>query len=179
MFAARSIVTSMGFFVEKLLLASSVSAQEAEDPWDIIVNGKDGKQHWIQVKSGPNDMDADQIRHWRKLIARKLLSGQKAYIGISYGKRTRPTVTMGLFKTYLPDWEKRTLIGRELWDFISQDGKYHERLFPLLAQGAAQVLGSESIDERLRRSVKRITAEFNQRYRPPKTAVQKYLADIF
>lgn len=179
MFATRSIVTSMGFFVEKLLLASSESASLCDKPWDLLKTDKEEKKHWIQVKSGPNDMDADQIRHWSHLIAEKLDGGDEAYIGITYGKRSTPSVTIGLFRTYLPDWEKRTLIGRELWDFISEDPTYHERLFPMLAEAASQVLGSDSIEQRIQSCVERITKEFSEKYGSSNEAVEKYLANIF
>jgi hypothetical protein len=179
MFATRSIVTSMGFFVEKLLLASSDSAAECENPWDILKTDSRRKRHWIQVKSGPNDMDADQIKYWSRLIAKKVSKGDKAYIGITYGKRTKTGVTMGLFKTYLPDWEKRTLIGRELWDFISEDPTYHEKLFPMLADAASQVLGEESIEERIQARIESITKEFSKTYGASSNGVRKYLGDIF
>ena len=179
MFATRSIVTSMGFFVEKLLLASSDDAHECEKPWDILKKGPNGKRHWIQIKSGPNDMDADQIRHWTQLISKKIKAGDRAYIGITYGKRASKSVTMGLFKTYLPDWKKRTLIGRELWDFISGDKTYHERIFPILADSASQVLGTESISTRIDQCIARITKEFSAKYKPKTAAIAKYIRDIF
>jgi hypothetical protein len=86
---------------------------------------------------------------------------------------------MGLFKTYLPDWEKRTLIGRELWDFISEDETYHEKLFPALADAAAQILGTASIEEKIKACVERLTDEFCQKFGNEDDAVKKYLAYIF
>ena len=178
MFATRSIVTSMGFFVEKLLLASSDRVSLCDKPWDILKVDAEGKRHWIQVKSGPNDMDVDQIRHWSGVIAAKIGEGDDAYIGVTYGKRVTTSVTLGIFKTYLKDWEKRTLIGRELWDFISEDPTYHKKLFPLLAEAAAKILGADSIESRIQRCIDRITDEFTRRY-PSPGEVEKYLADIF
>ena len=179
MFATRSIVTSMGFFVEKLLLASSESAVECENPWDILKTDRARNRHWIQVKSGPNDMDADQIKYWSKLIAKKISKGERAYIGTTYGKRTKASVTMGLFKSYLPDWERRTLIGRELWDFISEDPTYHEKLFPMLSEAASQVLGTQSIEERIQALIEGLTREFSKKYGASNKGVQRYLNDIF
>ena len=124
-------------------------------------------------------MDADQIRHWLPQIERKIVEGDGAYIGIAYGKRKTSSVTMGLFKTYLPDWEKRTLIGRELWDFISEDETYHEKLFPALADAAAQILGTASIEEKIKACVERLTDEFCQKFGNEDDAVKKYLAYIF
>jgi hypothetical protein len=179
MFSTRSIVTSMGFFIQSLLISSSDTATQCDTPWDILKTRTDGQRSWIQVKSGPNDMDADQIRYWSALIADKVGLHEDAYIGTTYGKRGTLTVTLGLFKTYLPDWEKRTLIGRELWDFISEDPTYHERVFPLLAEAASRVLGNDSIEFRIQQCVDRVTEEFCTRYGREADAVERYLADIF
>lgn len=179
MFATRSIVTSMGFLVEKLLLTSSSAVSKAEQPWDIVKTDTKGRRHWIQVKSGPNDMDADQIRHWAGLIADRMTKRDKPYIGTTYGKRDGGSVTMGLFKTYLPDWKNRTLIGKELWDFISDDPHYHDKLFPLLAEAASQILGTQSIEQRIQVRIEQITKEFCDRYGSSRRAVEKYVTDIF
>jgi hypothetical protein len=179
MFATRSIVTSMGFLVETLLEASSDSVSKGKKPWDLLVTRRRKQRHWIQVKSGPNDMDADQIRHWKKLFSNRERGRDKAYIGVTYGKRSTISVTMGLFKTYLPKWNRRTLIGRELWDFVSEDPRYHLRLFPLLSEAASQILKSDSIEKRIAKSVNRLTLEFSRRYKPKNQAVGKYLKAIF
>jgi hypothetical protein len=176
----RSIVTSMGFFIEDLVIASSATAKRVPGRvWDVCKTIEDGRRAWIQVKSGPNDMDKDQIQHWRAFIEEKIAEEDDAYIGIAYGKRDTPSVTLAILKMYLPDWEKRTLIGRELWDFVSEDEKYLEKLFPALAEAAAQVLGTASIEEKIRACVARLTEEFCQRFGNEADAVKKYLAYIF
>jgi len=181
MAATRSIVTSMGFFVEKLLLASSDSVEKAPrgSGWDIIKEGDGGQRHWIQVKSGPADMDKDQIVYWSQKIQEKLSEGENAYIGITYGKRTNVTVTIGLMKQLLPDWELKTLIGRELWDFISDDPEYHTRLFDTLRRSAQAVLASHSICEEIERCVDRVTGEFVAKYGDGDAGVSNYISDIF
>jgi hypothetical protein len=179
MYATRSMVTSLGYLIEDLLINSSNNTVKSKKPWDIVKQHADGHRSWLQVKSGPNDMDKDQINLWGPLIAEKLISADESYIGITYGKRSTSTVTMGLFRTYLPDWEKRTLIGRELWDFISEDPAYHEKIFPLLSEAASDILGTDSIESRIQQCVKRVTEEFETKYGTETDAVTKYLADIF
>jgi len=180
MVVTRSIVTSMGFFVEHLLLASSDSIEKGPrgSGWD-LVKEKDGNTHWIQVKSGPNDMDKDQIVYWSEKIAEKINQGDKAYIGMTYGKRTNETVTLGLMKQLLPDWEMKTLVGRELWDFVSDDLTYHNKLFDTLRKSAQQVLQQNSICEEIEKCIERIRQEFVSAYGSGEVGVLRYISSIF
>ncbi|MEG3841655.1 PmeII family type II restriction endonuclease [Microcoleus sp. herbarium14] len=181
MTATRSIVTSMGFFIEKLLISCSESAENPpeESGWDAIKTTSDGEKCWIQVKSGPNDMDKDQIVYWAAKIEEKIQEGDRAYIGIAYGKRTNKTVTLGLLKQILPNSEMITLIGRELWDFVSEDTRYTVNLFEVLRQSASQVLAESSIAEAIERCSDRIIDEFIGKYGEGSQGVFNYIADIF
>ena len=175
----RSIVTSMGSFIEHLVIASSPTAKGVTSrTWDVCKNMEGDRRAWIQVKSGPNDMDKDQVKHWTPLIQEKVAAGDEAYVGIAYGKRETPSVTRAILKMYLPDWEKRTLIGRELWDFVSEDQKFLEKLFPALGNAAAQVLGTASSEEKIKACIERLTEEFCQKFGNEEDAVNKYLAYI-
>lgn len=180
MVVTRSIVTSMGFLVEHLLLASSDSIEKGPkgSGWD-LVKRKDGGIHWIQVKSGPNDMDKDQIVYWSEKIAEKISEGDRAYIGMTYGKRTNETVTLGLMKHLLPDWEMKILVGRELWDFVSDDPAYHTKLFDTLRRAAQQVLQERSICEEIDKCIERIIGEFTSAYGAGEVGVLKYIENIF
>lgn len=180
MVVTRSIVTSMGFFVEHLLLASSDSIEKGPrgSGWD-LVKKKGGDTHWIQVKSGPNDMDKDQIVYWSEKITEKINEGDKAYIGMTYGKKTNETVTLGLMKQLLPNWEMKTLVGRELWDFVSDDPTYHTTLFDTLRRSAQQVLQRRSICEEIEKCVERIIGEFTSAYGAGEKGVLKYIESIF
>ncbi|WP_445176780.1 PmeII family type II restriction endonuclease [Microcoleus sp.] len=181
MTAIRSIVTSMGFFIQKLLISCSESAESPpeESGWDAIKTTTDGEKCWIQVKSGPNDMDKDPIVYWAAKIEEKIQEGDRAYIGIAYGKRTNKTVTLGLLKQILPNSEMITLIGRELWDFVSEDTRYTVNLFEVLRQSASQVLAQSSIDEAIERCSDRLIAEFIGKYGEGSQGVFNYIADIF
>ena len=181
MAATRSIVTSMGFFVERLLLSSSDDLEKGPtgSGWDIIKTDRKSKKHWIQVKSGPNDMDKDQIVYWTQKIQEKIDQGDSAYIGITYGKRTNETVTFGIMKQLLPDWKMRTLIGRELWDFINDDPEYHTKLFDTLRRAAQQILQKNSICDEIEACVGRITGEFIDKYGDGSDGVSGYIKEIF
>ncbi|KAF5066011.1 Type II restriction endonuclease EcoO109I [anaerobic digester metagenome] len=177
--ATRSIVTSMGFYVEKFLLASSGSVENGVKPWDLKKEDGQGRIHWVQVKSGPNDMDKDQILYWSDLIERKLAEGDRAYIGITYGKRTNNTITLNHMRTYLADWEDKTLIGRELWDFVADDPRFHEKLFDILIDSARAVLSGDSFCKEIDACVMRITHEFIEKYGDGEAGISMYILEIF
>ncbi len=131
------------------------------------------------MKSGPNDMDKDQIVFWAQKIAKKINDGDHAYIGVTYGKRDLNTVTIGLMRQLLQGWEQKTLIGRELWDFISDDPEFHSVIIDALRQSAITVLGSRSIYDELEVSSERITNEFTRRFGDGEEGVSSYIEHTF
>jgi len=181
MATTRSIVTSMGFFIENLLLGSSDSVTKGPrgEGWDLLKIDNKSKKHWVQIKSGPNDMDKDQIVYWAEKIEQKILEGDKAYIGITYGKRSNNTVTFGIMRQLLPDWEMKTLIGRELWDFISDDPHYHQKLFQILQNSSEQILQMNSIYNEIECCIERIINEFTSIYGNGSEGISKYIENIF
>ena len=180
MSATRSIVTSMGFFLERLVLASSETVERpaGRSGWDVVKTDSSGHEHWIQVKSGPNDMDKDQIVYWSDKIAEKVEAGSRAYIGIAYGRRTQDTVTIGLLRRLLPDWEVKTLFGKELWDFVSDREHYHLTVLERLRSAAHSVLGHGSVADELERCVESVTAEFIEQYGAGAEGVSRYIGEL-
>lgn len=176
---SRSIVTSMGYFVQNLLSVSSESVEKVQSGWDIVKHDPKGIDHFIQVKSGPNDMDKDQIVYWLRKIVEAESSGNKGYIGITYGKRENNTVSLSLMRTYLPNMEFRTLVGRELWDFLTDDPNFHERLFENLRVSAARILGIRSIEEEIRDCINKVHEEFKGLYGDGSSGLESYLSSIF
>jgi hypothetical protein len=177
--ATRSIVTSMGFYLEQLVWASSDTIEKAPrtSNWDFNLT-RGGKSHWLQIKSGTNDMDKDQIVHWAEKIKEKIVDGEKAYLGFAYGKKSDDTVSLGLLKKYLPDWEMRVLVGKELWQFVSNDSRHHRRVCNILRQTALTVLHKSSIVSEMDAAIKRITSEFEAKYGRSEKAVEKYVQKI-
>lgn len=176
---SRSIVTSMGYFVQKLLEVTSENVERLKSGWDLVKHGSDGKNHWIQVKSGTNDMDKDQIVYWLQEIQKVEQKGDHGYIGMTYGQRGNTTVTLSLMRTYLPDMEIRTLVGRELWDFLSGDEQFHVRLFDNLRVSAANILKSGSIQEEIEKKISGLLAEFEERFGVGEEGLAKYIQSIF
>ncbi|MHA1798238.1 MAG: PmeII family type II restriction endonuclease [Candidatus Helarchaeota archaeon] len=174
--AARSIVTSFGFYFEKLLI--SAGAIKLPKGFDIIkiINGI---SHYIQVKSGTSDMDKDQILHWEKLITETELRGNRGYIGMPYGKRDSNAITISLMKSYLPEWENRTLIGKELWDFISGEKNFHLKVLMNLKISASQILNNEYILIKIREAIQRVLQEFYSKFGKNEDNIEKYYKNLF
>ncbi|MEM0135988.1 MAG: PmeII family type II restriction endonuclease [Thermoplasmatales archaeon] len=177
--ATRSIVTSFGNALEYLLLGTSEELGKGRDGWDIVRDDKQGKKEWFQIKSGNNDMDADQIRYWTRKIVEVEGKGERGYIGMAYGKTDDKTVTMGLLKQYMPDWEARTLIGRDLWNRLSGNQAMHTQVIDILRKSAVDVLNGKDMLSELEDCVLRITKEFIEKYGDGEEGVQKYIDDLF
>jgi len=45
----------------------------------------------------------------------------------------------------LPKWTDRTLIGQELWDYVTTNPHYHDILMNKIRQVAESLLGMDSI----------------------------------
>lgn len=169
--ATRSIVTSMGFLVQDLLLFSSADVYDGHDyeegksvKWDLVVERLDEVKSFIEVKSGPNDLDKGQVKSYQKEIQAVERKGFKGYIGITYGKRDADTVSINLFRQYLNRWEERTLIGTELWDYITGDENYHQVLMERIKQIAEALLEHQSILACIENKVSSLTEQFSESY---------------
>jgi hypothetical protein len=177
--ATRSIVTSFGNAVEYLLRGTSEELRRGSDGWDIVRDNQNGHKEWFQIKSGNNDMDADQIRYWTKKITEVEGRGDRGYIGMAYGKKDDKTVTMGLLKQYMPDWEAKTVIGRDLWDRLSRRPTMHIQVIEILRKSAMDVLNGKDMLSELEVCVSRIREEFIGKYGDGEEGVKKYVNDLF
>lgn len=180
--ATRSIVTSMGYLVQNLLLYSSADVYDGKNynegksvKWDLVVERLDAVRSYIEVKSGPNDLDKSQVKSYKKEIQAVEKLGYKGYIGITYGKRDANTVSINLFKQYLDKWDERTLIGTELWDFITEDVNYHMTLTNSIQQIAETLLSQQSIIEKIENRVNALVEQFNNKY----DSIEEYLAELW
>lgn len=176
--ATRSIVTSMGYFVQNLLLYASPDIHDGKNyqegiksKWDLVVEKLNEVKSYIEVKSGPNDLDAGQVKSYRDEILDVESKGFKGYIGITYGKRNASTVSINLFKQYLENWEDRTLIGSELWSFITGNTRYHIELMQLIHDTATTLLSEKSIITMIEEKITELTEVLNNTY----GSIEEYL----
>lgn len=168
---SRSIVTSMGFLVQDLMLYSNTNVQDGKNypesygtKWDVVIEGLDGVRSYIEVKSGPNDLDKTQILAYDKAIDRVLRNKEKAFIGITYGKPDGDYVSTSILETYVDNWRSKTLIGKELWDYISQNDSYHEILMDAIQDTAETFLGDASLIDKIDEKISSLLGDFARDY---------------
>ena len=106
--------TSFGFALQEVAnLFSEGTGVEGAD----ILKNKHGRHYHVQVKSGPATMDKDAVTRISQLLvaAQRRNRGSVAMIGMCYGNRDQVFSTVKLYSDV--DW----LIGKEFWEFISDD----------------------------------------------------------
>ncbi len=173
----RSIVTSMGTSLE-YMVGNSGARMGKKGEWYDVVKKIGESTYWIQVKSGPNNINKDQIEKFAEKFAKtEEEKNQYARLGIVYGKRDLDTVSIGLVKNYLKNWEEQLLVGSELWEFVSCEENYHVKVLKWIDDVATEILQNKSIDGEISRSISKLTREFVKKYGHGGAGVQKYLAE--
>lgn len=119
-------------------------------------------------------MDKTQVGRYAHQIQAVEDLKEKAFIGITYGKRDSDKY-VGMFKQYLPEWERRTLIGVELWDYVSGNEAFHIKLMDVIKSTASAFLNEQSIIRKIDDKVLAIVAEFKDRY----GTVESYLNTLW
>lgn len=167
----RSIVTSMGYLVQDLLLYSNeyifdgkTYEEGDKTKFDLVIDRLGEVKSFLEIKSGFNDMDAGQVKHYADEIRIVEEAGNRGYIGITYGKKEDATVTAGLLRTYVPDWERKTLVGKELWDFISENENYHTILIENIDSVANSTLQNLSIVQKIEEKIEELIQVFYNSY---------------
>ena len=70
----------------------------------------------------------------------------------------------GLLKTYVPNWEDKTLVGKELWDFISENENYHTILIESIDSVANTTLQNVSIVQKIEDKIAELIEVFHTNY---------------
>ena len=171
----RSIVTTMGMSLEYMVGSSGARMGERGEWYDVVKEMGD-LTYWIQVKSGPNNVNKDQIETFNdRFDQTEAEDNNFARLGITYGKRDAKTVSMGLVKKYMKNWKERLLVGHELWDFVSEEENYHVKVLRWIDDTASRILRTRSIAQEIDKAIEQITAEFEQKYGTGERGVEKYL----
>ncbi|MDE7388884.1 MAG: hypothetical protein K2M97_06505 [Muribaculaceae bacterium] len=161
----------MGFLVQNLLLYSNEYVFDGKTykegdktKFDLVIDKLGDVKSFLEIKSGFNDMDAGQVKHYADEIQLVEKDGNRGYIGITYGKKHDATVTAGLLKTYVPNWEQKTLVGKELWDFISENENYHTILIESINRVADTTLQNVSIIQKIEDRITELIRVFYSKY---------------
>lgn len=124
----RSVVTSWGFTVEKLLLCSG--AKETNMPGFDMKVEKENKTFQLQIKSSPNTMSIEQVRQLNTHIKNiKDKISNIPILGMTYG--TKEQINTQIQSTLI-DYPNSVKIGKELWDFIANEDGYCIKLLDLI-----------------------------------------------
>ena len=174
--ATRSITTSMGFTLESMV-GHSGARMGVKGEWYDVVKQVNNLTYWIQVKSGPNDVDKDQVVHFNSVFNKTDNKSNLAKLGIVYGKRPLNTISMNHIKKYLDSWKDRLLVGKELWDFVSDENNYHKKVLKWIEDVSSIMLHGHSINDEIEKSIVRVIKEFESKYGTGVNGVKKYIND--
>ena len=168
---SRSIVTSMGFLVQDLMLYSNTNVFDGKHypatygtKWDVVIEKLNGTKSYIEVKSGPNDLDKTQVLAYDKAINLVLQHREEAYLGITYGRKDVKSVSTSILETYVQNWRDKTLIGADLWDYISDNPEYHCVLMNTIQETAESYLSDTSLVQSIDNRIIALVQDFYRQY---------------
>lgn len=176
--ATISIVTSFGTTVEKIIGYSHPNTRlgKKKEWYDVIKEGAD--TYWIQVKSGPNDVNKDQVKHMNTVFAEKeAIPNNYAKLGITYGKKDLNTISLTHIRTYLEKWKTRLLVGKDLWEFVSDETGFHKKILAYLDDAAKKSLSGESVNKEIDKVVLKLTKDFEKKFGRGKAGVIKFISE--
>ena len=126
----RGTVTAFGSVLENIArVFSEGTGVEGAD----VLKTRDGKRHYIQVKSGPNTVPKDLAQRTTRLLqgAVRRNRGSIAIFGTCYG---RPDQVSGIVRRYV---EVDVIAGREFWEFISDDPDCIDEIYEIAGEVSA------------------------------------------
>ena len=177
----RSVVTSMGNFLESMLSHGHDGVRPGKNKeWYDVVKEKEGITYPIQVKSGPNNIDKDQMKEaFNEKFNRDENETFKPKLGWLYGSRERGSMSFTHAQAYLDNWEERLLIGPELWNFVADEKNFHKKVIKWVTE-VGMVLGTEiPIHKEVEKVVTNLLPKFVEKYGDGEDGVSKYIDEIF
>ncbi len=164
----RSIVTSWGLTVEKLLVHSGAKEFIGDS------NGRPGrkpdiekkikeKKYYIQIKSGPNTMNVDMVNSLNEVIEqyKENKPNSTFILGMTYGTEDRISAQI---RGNLNNFEDSILIGRDLWDFVSEEKNFHKEVFKILDESSSQIT-SEPFSSQLDKQLNILISEWEKKFK--------------
>jgi len=177
----RSVVTSMGNFLESMLSHGHDGVRSGKTKeWYDVVKEKEGITYPIQVKSGPNNIDKDQMKEaFNEKFNRDENETFKPKLGWLYGSRERGSMSFTHAKQYLDKWEERLLIGPELWNFVADEENFHKKVIRWVAEVGDSIGTEIPIHKEIEKVVTNLLPKFIEKYGDGKDGVSKYIDEIF
>jgi hypothetical protein len=156
----RGATTSAGDMFQKLAgIFCEPTGVEGAD----LMKRKEGRYYYIQIKAGPNTVDKDACQK----LSRDLRSAQRRHrgaitlFGMAYGS---PDQISSIVQKYLDVDEM--LIGREFWEFISDDPDCLQELYEIAGEVARTFRDKRgrTIAQLLKDKLEELTKEFEETY---------------
>jgi hypothetical protein len=155
----RSLVTSYGSRIQRIgkEISGSGTGTEGAD----ILKVKEGRNYYIQMKAGPNTVNKDISSTLNTLLksATRRNRGSVAFLGMTYGK---PQSVSNIIQKYSEvDWR----VGREFWEFISDDPHCAKEIFDLIGEIESSITDDgSSFSERRQIVVSNLANEIKNKY---------------
>lgn len=169
----RSVMTGFGTTIERIVKA--VAEGREGDWWDVVAT-IDGERHYMSVKSGPRDMDKDQVEYFsnRAMEILKEDPSARPIIAIGYGRDPWPIIPSTLRNMGL-DPDEHLFVGRRLYEKISGETDLHIRLLDIIHEEATRALRGREVIDIIEDKVREISEYFQRNY----NSVDELLRDIF
>jgi len=170
----RSLVTSFGMTVMEQFVKTLGGGKKGQW-WDIKMPAN-GKTLHISVKSGPRDMDKDQVVHLCR-EARTLMSKDPnaiPLIAMCYGREPLGPIASTLRSEGF-DPKETTLTGKELYETLTGKKDFHVKLLELTGRVALKTLQDKKFIDIIESKVKEIAEDFKRHYE----TVDDLVLDIF
>lgn len=140
----RSIVTSFGFLIEKMSLVVSGGEEHKGEGGDIVME-KNGKKHYIEIKSGTASSNVKMMRNTSNAQAKiKDENGNEEVVtvlGLTYGKPEDVFSTMQEY--YKGD---KLLVGQEFWEFLAGDENAHKELVEAIVDARNEAFNPKNLE---------------------------------
>ena len=174
----RSIVTSWGMYVQAILQRSGAQKITEKNSGFDIQKVYEDIVYYLQIKSSPNSMNVDMIRHFNTRVANLAKKGEKykALLGLAFGNKDE--VGHQITK-YIDLPQSHVLVGKELWDFVSEETNFHckvlNAIVEVVAEGSLPKNFSEMVEDRF----EKLLDEWVNEYGEGQDSVDKVVSDGF
>ena len=145
--------------------------------WDVVVEKpfKEGEKQWkgavISVKSGPADMDKDQVEHFADRVSDAEGRGFRPYLALVYGKEPWSVIPQTLKNKGL-DPDNYIRIGKQIFKEFLKEENYQSKALELFTKGGLK----EDLFDMIEKKKQEISKKLKEKYEDD---LDKLLEDTF